>query len=81
MKTGIIWHPVSFVTEPQSSMVLVIRNSWWQTNEKGEVAIFGKYHPRCNSDKTVMEILRRPDEPDEFLFIPLAFVDLDLGRY
>lgn len=69
------WHPQSYVTEPQGNLVQVIRNSWWYTNDNGEVAIYGKNSPQCNTNPVLVDrlIASIPGAVDK-VFIPIAFV-------
>lgn len=84
---GFQWLPKEYVTEPQdSTTVVVVRNGWWATNEKGEVLFYFNNHnvgsPQMNINETVARRLtHRIHGSTGLMQIPLAFYPVDVRNY
>lgn len=84
-----IWKPVDYVTEPQGNYVEVLRDRWWVTNDKGEVALFrfspreSRLFPQCNGNKEIAEKVGASTKSGGtgVTFIPLAFVTIDPSKF
>jgi len=73
------WFSQAEISTPKNGYQAVV-DSYWEVNEHGQVAVYRTYHPQCNTDKRVTEIvLKKGIVPGAtgMVFIPLAFIPID----
>jgi hypothetical protein len=73
------WFTQEEISTPKHGYEAVV-DSWWETDEQGRVAVYRRYHPQCNTDKRVTEIMLKkgivPGAVD-MAFLPVAFIPID----